>query len=147
MVESKISEIDVRLNELNSEKKRLDARLSFLLEGDKMEIAQSFRDEYEGQFLDLKDEERELSDRKRRLQLLQRQLDEAQDASKSEWLDHANKAISCIRKKDLISLKSTYKQLFQKIIVHPLERASGKEPPRAKRVDSTRLQLEFQLWR
>ncbi len=94
-----------------------------------MEIAQSFRDEYERQFLDLKDEERELIDRKRQLQLLQRQLDEAQDASKSGWLDHANKAISCIRKKDLISLKSAYKQLFQKIIVHPL--------------DSTRLQLEF----
>ena len=38
VVESKISEIDVRLNELKSEQKRLDARLSFLLEGDKMEI-------------------------------------------------------------------------------------------------------------
>ena len=44
----------------------------------------------------------------------------AQDPSKNEGLEHINKAIDYIRKKDLVSLKSAYRQLFQKIVVKPL---------------------------
>ena len=112
LVAGKITEIDVRLDELASEKQRLDRRLSFLLEGGNMEVAQSFRDEYTRQFSDLKNEEREIINRKGQLQLLQKQLADAQDNSKNGWLEHVNKAIVCIGKKDLISLKSTYRRLF-----------------------------------
>ena len=46
MAAGKISEIDVRLNDISTEQQRLDKRLRFLIESGDMEIAQSFRDEY-----------------------------------------------------------------------------------------------------
>ena len=52
----KIVEIDARLREIATERQRLDRRLSFLLEGGDIEVAQSFRDTYMGQFSDLKSE-------------------------------------------------------------------------------------------
>ena len=108
-----------------------------------MAMANSFRDEYKRQFTALKDKERELESSKRQLQLLQKQLAAAHNTQKSGWLEQVNQAISCIKRKDFVSLRSIYRRLFEKVIVHPLERESGKESPRAERVDDTKLQLEF----
>ena len=77
----------------------------------------------------MKNEERELVSRKKQLQLLQKQLAEAKNTSKSSWLECVNQAINCIGKKDLTALQSAYRRLFDKIIVHPL--------------DNAKLQLEF----
>ena len=99
--------------------RHLDKRLSFLLEDGDREVAQSFRDEYKRRFLALQNEERELEGRRRHLQLLQKQLSEVQD-TKGNWVEHVNQAISCIGKKDFTSLKSIYRQLFQKIVVRPM---------------------------
>ena len=41
-----------------------------------------------------------------------------------------------------MSLRSTYRRIFDKIIVR-LERESGQEPPRAKRVDAAKVRLQF----
>ena len=121
-------EIDTRLGELGDENQKLDNRLSFLLEGD-VEMAKSFRNEYQKKFLALKNEERELEDRIRQLQLLQRQVAETEDPGKSSGLEQINEAMNYIKKKDFVSLKSLYKKVFKKIIVHPL--------------DSAKVQLEF----
>ena len=86
-------------------------------------MAQSFRNEYKRQFSALNDEERELERKKSELQLLQRQLKEKQNASKSGFLGQVNAAINCIKRKDFVALKSIYKQLFEKIIVRPLDEA------------------------
>ena len=73
----------------------------------------------------------EVESRRRQLQLLQKQIKEVRDKDtlKHGWLEQVNQAISCIKKKDFVSLRSIYRQLFHKIIVHPL--------------DNTKLQLEF----
>ena len=131
LVTGKIAEIDARLYIVVDERQKLDKRLSFLLDDDDLEMAQSFRDEYKRQFSALKDEEMELEDRRRQLQLLQKQLAEAQAPSKNGGLKQVTTALGYIRKKDFISLRSIYRQLFHKIIVHPL--------------DSARVELEFVL--
>ena len=143
LVVGKIAEIDTKLGEIAVERQRLDRRLNFLLEDGDLETAQSFRDEYKEQVLALKDEEQELNNRREQLQLLQKQLYETKDSSKSSWLEHVNQAISSIGKKDLVALKSAYRRLFYKVIVHSLERESGEKLPQAKRVGNTKLQLEF----
>ena len=125
----KIANIDTRLGELENERQQLDRRLSFLLEDDDLEMARSFREEYKERVSAMKNEERELGSRKKQLQLLQKQLAEAKNTSKSSWLEYVNQAINCVGKKDLIALQSAYRRLFHKIIVHPLGNA--------------RLQLEF----
>ena len=125
VVARKVSEVDARLGELEDEKQRLDDRLSYLLEDGDREMAQSFRNEYKRRFLALKSEERELEGRKRHLQLLQRQVAEAQEPTKNGGLEEIKKAISCIGKKDLVSLKSLYRRLFQKIIISPLDNTKG----------------------
>ena len=124
-VGGKIAEIDKRLADLVLEKGKLDDRLSFLLESNNMELARSFRDEYEKQFSALKNEERELENRKGQLQLLQKQIREAQAIPKDSELECVNTAINCVKKKDAIALKSAYKQLFERIVViHPCSRCS-----------------------
>ena len=92
-------------------------------------MARSFRSEYKERVSGMKGEEIELISKKKQLQLLQKQLAEAKNTSKSSWLEYVNQAISCIGKKDLAALQSAYRRLFHKIIVHPL--------------DNARLQLEF----
>ena len=129
LVVGKITEVDTRLATMATERQNLDNRLSFLLRDGDLEMANSFRDEYKKQFASLKKEERELENRKRQLQLLQKQLVEARDTGKSGWLEQVNQALSCIKEKDFTSLRSIYRRLFQKVIVHPL--------------DNTKLQLEF----
>ena len=86
-------------------------------------MAQSFRGEYKRQFSALNDEERELERKKSELQLLQRQLKEKQNASKSGFLGQVNAAINCIKRKDFVALRSIYRRLFEKIVVSPLENA------------------------
>ena len=125
----KIANIDTRLGELEDERRQLDQRLNFLLDDDDLEMARSFRKEYKERVSGMKGEERELVIRKKQLQLLQKQLAEAKNTSKSSWLEHVNQALNCVGKKDLTALQSAYRQLFQKIIVHPL--------------DNAKLQLEF----
>ena len=145
MVSSKIAEIDTKLGEIEADKRQLDKRLNFLLEDDDLEMARSFKDEYRSRFLALKNDEQVLIDRKRKLQQLQQQLTKKQEPTRSasgsldlpplsssntnEWLGHTHEAINYIKKKDWLSLKSTYRQLFKKIIVQPL--------------NSERVQLEF----
>ena len=145
MVSSKIAEIDTKLGEIEADKRQLDKRLNFLLEDDDLEMARSFKDEYRSRFLALKSDEQVLIDRKRKLQQLQQQLTKKQEPTRSasgsldlpplsssnanEWLGHTHEAINYIKKKDWLSLKSTYRQLFKKIIVQPL--------------NSERVQLEF----
>ena len=116
----KITEIDARLNKVVTERQNLDKRLSFLLEDDDLEMAQSFRAEYKKQFSALNDAERELEGKKSQLEILQKQLKAAQDTSKSSWVEHVSKALIYIGKKDFVSLRSTYRQIFQKIIVRPV---------------------------
>ena len=53
-----------------------------------MEVAQSLIYEYMKQFSALNDEERKLEHKKSQLQLLQKQLKEAQGIGKNGWLDH-----------------------------------------------------------
>ena len=129
MVKDKIAEIDAKMDTVATSRQNLDNRLTFLLQDSDMEMASSFRNEYKRQFSALNDKERELEDRKRQLQFLQKQLSEKCKSRNNEWLEHTHKAIDYIKKKDWLSLKSTYKQLFKKIIVQPL--------------DSERVQLEF----
>ena len=141
MVSNKINEIDTKLGEIEADKRQLDKRLNFLLEDDDLEMSRSFKDEYRSRFLALKNDEQVLIDRKRKLELLQQQLAEKQEpthlvyvsslpnSNANEWLEHTHKAINYIKKKDWLSLKSTYRQLFKKIIVQPL--------------NSERVQLEF----
>ena len=129
LVKGKVTEIDTRLGELEDGRQHLDRRLNFLLEDDDLEMARSFREEYKERVSAMKGEERELVNRKKQLQLLQKQLDEAKNTSKGSWLEYVNQALSCIGKKDLAALQSAYRRLFHKIIVHPL--------------DNAKLQLEF----
>ncbi len=119
----KIAEIDTKLDAMATERRRLDNRLSFLLDSNNLEMAQSFRDEYSKQFSALIDEEREFISMKRQLQLLQRQFSEAQPPCKDGRLGLVNVAIDYIKKEDLTSLKSIYRRLFQKITISPLDRA------------------------
>ena len=123
LVTKKVAEVDARLAEIITEQQHLDKRLSFLLNDDDMAMAQSFRSQYKKQFAALNDEEQELENKKGELQLLQKQLKERQDTSKSGFLGQVNEAISCIRKKDFVALRSIYRRLFEKIVVHPLENA------------------------
>ena len=138
LVTRKVAEVDARLAEIITERQHLDKRLSFLLNDDDMAMAQSFRSQYKKQFAALNDEEQELESKKSELQLLQKQLKERQDTTrftrgsacsplssshKNGFLGQVNEAISCIRKKDFVALRSIYRRLFEKIIVHPLENA------------------------
>ena len=130
MLAQKIAEIDARLDRVMIERQGLDKRLSFLLADDDVEMAQSFRTEYKRQFSALNEEERELENKKNRLQLLLTQIKQTQDASCGEdWLEQVNKALGYIRKKDLVSLRSTYRRIFAKINV--------------KRVDDAEVRLQF----
>ena len=129
LVSGKIAEVDARMAAVATSRQNLDNRLTFLLQDGDLEMASSFRDEYKRQFSALNDEERELEDRKRQLQFLQKQLTEKCKSHNNEWQEHTHKAINYIKKKDWLSLKSTYRQLFKKIIVQPL--------------DGERVQLEF----
>ena len=104
-----------------SQRESIDKRLSFLLEGDNLEMAQSFRDEYGKQFVSLRDKERELGSTKRELQLLHKHLLEARPSRKTGGLELVSEAISHIKKDDLTSLKSVYRRMFEKIVIHPLE--------------------------
>ena len=124
----KVTEVDEKLVELEEKKQQLDERLNFLLKGS-AEMAESFRDEYQKQLLAIRDKEHELEDRKRQLQLLQKQIAEAQEPSKNGGLEQINEALGYIRKKDFVALRSIYKRLFKKIIVRPL--------------DTAKVQLEF----
>ena len=54
---------------------------------------------------------------------LHKQLKEEHNISKNGFLGQVNEAINCIRRKDFVALKSIYKRLFEKIVVHPLENA------------------------
>ena len=121
VVARKIAEVDARLVELGDEKRQLDKRLSFLLKGS-AEMAESFRDEYQKRLLALRNEEHELEHKKNELQLLQKQLTEVQ-VPKNGKLEQIKAALGYIRKKDFVALKSIYKQLFEKIIVRPLDKA------------------------
>ena len=123
IVAGKITEIDASLGELEDEKKHLDKRLSFLLERGNQEMAQSFMDEYQRGFLALRDEEQELGNRRRELQLLQKQLAEAQDPRKNDVLEQVAAALRYLKRKDVVSLKSAYRRVFKKIIVRPLDTA------------------------
>ena len=60
---------------------------------------------------------------KRQLQTLQKQITVAQEPSKNGGLEQINKALGYIKSKDMIPLKSIYKQLFKKIVVRPLNKA------------------------
>ena len=122
LVTGKIAEIDVRIAAFATDRQNLDNRLTFLLQDGDMEMANFFREEYKRQFSALQKEERELESRRRQLQLLQKQIKEARDKDtlKHGWLEQVNQAISCIKKKDFVSLRSIYRRLFHKIIVHPL---------------------------
>ena len=113
MLSQKIAEIDTRLGELESERQRLDKRLSFLLDDDDVAMAQSFRGEYKRQR------------KKDQLQLLLKHFKETQEGRHS-WLEQVNKALGYIRKKDLVSLRSTYRRIFDKIIVQRLDEAKVK---------------------
>ena len=106
-----------------TERRRLDNRLSFLLDNNNLEMAQSFRDEYGKQFSALIDKERELVNMKTQLQQLQRHLTEAQPPDKNGRLGLVNTAIDYIKKGDLTSLKSIYRRLFQKIVIRQLDTA------------------------
>ena len=125
----KIADINTRLDAMTTERRKLDDRLSFLLDSDNLEMAHSFRDEYNKQFSALIDEEKKLVNMKRQLQQLQRQLLAAQPPSKDGRLRLVDEAIDYIKKGDLTSLKSIYRRLFQKIIICPL--------------DTARVQLQF----
>ena len=127
MVKGKIAEIDAKMAAVATSKQNLDNRLTFLLQDNDMEMASSFRDDYKRQFSALNDEERELEDRRRQLRrLLHRSLPSSLHALRhihcaNEWQKHTHKAIDYIKKKDWLSLKSIYRQLFKKIIVQPLD--------------------------
>ena len=123
MLAGKVAEIDTRLDTVATERQSLDKRLSFLLADDDLEMAKSFRAEYKRQFSALNDEERELESKKSQLQLLIKHFKEEQDNSKHGWLEQVNKALGYIRKKDLVSLRSTYRRIFDKIIVRRLDEA------------------------
>ena len=123
MLAGKIAEIDTRLDTVATERQSLDKRLSFLLADDDLEMAKSFRAEYKRQFSALNDEERELESKKSQLQLILKHFKEEQDTSKNGWLEQVNKALGYIRKKDLVSLRSTYRRIFDKIIVRRLDEA------------------------
>ncbi len=135
LVKGKVTEIDTKLGELEDERQRLDRRLNFLLEDDDLEMARSFREEYKERVSAMKGEERELISKKKQLRrLLHRSLPSSLHALRhircaNEWQKHTHKAINYVKKKDWLSLKSTYRQLFKKIIVQPL--------------DGERVQLEF----
>ena len=122
VVARKIAEVDARLVELGDEKQQLDKRLSFLLKGG-AEMAESFRDEYQKQLLALRNEEHDLEHKKSELKLLQRQVAKEQEPSKNGKLEQIKAALGYIRKKDFVALKSIYKQLFEKIVVRPLDNA------------------------
>ncbi len=121
VVAKKIAEIDTNLAEVVAKRESIDKRLSFLLEGNNLEMAQSFRDEYGKQFMILRDKERELGSTKKQLQLMHKHLSEAQSPRKDGGLERINEAINYIKKDDLTSLKSVYRRMFQKIVIRPLE--------------------------
>ena len=121
VVAGKIAEIDTSLAEVATKRESIDKRLSFLLEGENLQMAQSFRDEYGKQFMILRDKERELGSTKRHLQLMHKHLLEAQPSRKGGGLELINEAINYIKKDDLTSLKSVYRRMFQKVVIRPLE--------------------------
>ena len=71
----------------------------------------------------MKGVERELADRKRQLQFMQKQIGAVQEPSKNGGLEQINKALAYIKNKDMASLKSIYRRMFRKIIVQPLDAA------------------------
>ena len=119
----KIAEIDTRISELEGERRHLDKRLSFLLDDDDVAIAQSFRSDYKRRFSALNDDEQELERKKGQLKLLLKQFKETQDSNESGWLEQVNKALGYIRTKDLVSLRSTYRRVFEKVIIQRLDEA------------------------
>ena len=135
IVAKKITEIDVQLDKVDTERKSLDKRLNFLLDDDDLAMAQSFRGEYKRRFSALNDEEQELECKKSQLQLLLKQLRETQETTRSarggslplssshSWLEHVNEALGHLKKKDMMSLRSTYRRIFDKIIVRRLDAA------------------------
>lgn len=125
----KINEVDLLLEEIKAKRAKLDSRLSFLLEDDDLEMARSFKNEYKNQFVALKSEKEELKSKRNQLQLLEKQLQEAQGFGEEKQLKIVAEALNFVKQKDLVSLKSIYKKLFQKIIVQPL--------------DSSKVQLKF----
>lgn len=81
IVAKKITEIDVQLDKVDTERKSFDKRLNFLLDDDDLAMAQSFRGEYKRRFSALNDEEQELEHKKNQLQLLLKQLRDTRDHS------------------------------------------------------------------
>lgn len=121
VVGEKINEIDSSLEEIEDKRTKLDNRLSFLLEDDDLEMARSFKDEYKNQFALLQQEKQELYSKRNHLQMLEKQLRESQGFCEEKQHKYVIEALNHIKKQDLVSLKSIYKKLFQKIIVHPLD--------------------------
>ena len=87
-----------------------------------LEMARSFREEYKERVSNMKNEERELCSRRKQLKLLQKQITEVQVPQNGK-LEQIKAALGYIRKKYFAALKSIYKQLFEKVVVRPLETA------------------------
>ena len=85
-------------------------------------MARSFREEYKERVSNMKNEERELRSRRKQLKLLQKQITEVQVPQNGK-LEQIKAALGYIRKKYFAALKSIYKQLFEKVVVRPLETA------------------------
>lgn len=116
----KINEINGQIKEMDLERKQFDKRLSFLLDGGHTEVNQDLKDEYKERYLDKKIKEQKLIKRRNQLQLFQKKLSNIQKVDfNKENFKNVTKTLDYIQKNDLISLKATYQDLFQKIIVQP----------------------------
>ena len=133
LLTEKINAIDTQLKEVDLERKQFDKRLDFLLDGEHTEteeIDQLLKDDYKRQYLNKKNKEQELLKKRDQLQLFQKQLSNTQnfDSDKKSFKSII-KAFDYIQKNDLVSLKAAYQDIFQKVIVQPL--------------DESKVQLEF----
>ena len=120
-VSDAINQIDVSLSELKSKKEKMDRRLSFLLEEENLEMAHTFKEEYKRQYLQVQGKEQELHRQKNHFRSLQqRLLDVVHHSTTGELSESANKALTYAQKKDMVSLRSSYRGLFQKVVVRVL---------------------------
>mgnify|MGYP000320944030 CR=1 FL=1 len=113
---AKETELNIKIDALSEEKVKLDKRLTFLLEDDDLDMVKMFKEEYKKKYLKLKEEESDLKFSLDEISKLKKKFKMTQGKSES-YVNIAEEALRLLKKKDLLSLKSIYSNLFEKIVV------------------------------
>lgn len=120
LLSGQISRIQTELDELEKQKRQLNARLDFLIENNNLEAAKTFNPDFIKQHDAITAKIEKLNNA---LLLIQESSDEL-NSQEFDWKLVANRAIEIqrlIHEKDPIALKAAYQSIFEKIIVGPID--------------------------